>query len=420
MADIGRTPEHYGEKIIIVEDSPGQAERLRYLLEEQNYQVVVAGNGSAALAMINTENPALIISDIVMPEMDGYELCRRIKSHDEQCGIRIILLTSLSDPEDIIRGLECGADNFITKPYDEELLISRIGYLLKNRYEADDCAALPGINIIFAGKEFTITSGRHQILDLLLSTYEAAIHKNSELIKTRDELNELNGQLKALNQDLEAFSHTVSHDLRGPLNNIFGSCQVIQELYGNKFDETCLEFFKYIHDSAKNMDKLISTILKFSFLSSKELSREEVNLSRLAHEIAAEQRFSEAQRQVTFRIEDGIITSGDTHLLRIVMENLLANAWKYTRMKEAAVIEFGMFEQNGKPVYFVRDNGAGFDMAYADRLFSPFQRLHAASEFEGFGIGLSTAQRIIKRHNGSIWAEGEPGAGASFYFTLNP
>lgn len=420
MTDSVRISEYSGGKIMIVEDSPTQAAHLQYMLEKQGYRVVIAGNGAKALDMVSTENPALIISDILMPEMDGYELCRRIKSHDEQCGIRFILLTSLSDPLDIIRGLECGADNFITKPYDEAFLVSRVGYLLANRYEAEDCAALPEIKILFAGKEFSITSGRHQILDLLLSTYESTIMKNKELIKARDDLNERNQQLKQANQDLEAFSHTVSHDLRGPLNNIFGSCQVIQELYGNNLDQNCLEFFTYIHDSAKNMDKLIGTILRFSSLSRQEVLREQVDLSILTREIVAEHRFRDPQRRVTTDIMDGVTASGDLRLLRVVMENLVANAWKYTSMKEVAVIQFGMLEQAGQTVYFVRDNGAGFDMACADKLFTPFQRLHAANEFEGFGIGLSTVQRIIQRHNGRIWAEGEIGAGAVFYFTLTP
>lgn len=420
MTDSVRISEHYGDIIMIVEDSPTQAAHLQYMLEKQGYRVVIAGNGAKALDMVSTENPALIISDILMPEMDGYELCRRIKSHDEQCGIRFILLTSLSDPLDIIRGLECGADNFITKPYDEAFLVSRVGYLLENRYEAEDCAALPEIKILFSGKEFSITSGRHQILDLLLSTYESTIMKNKELIKARDDLNERNQQLKQANQDLEAFSHTVSHDLRGPLNNIFGSCQVIQELYGNNLDKNCLEFFTYIHDAAKNMDKLIGTILRFSSLSRQEVLREQVDLSILTREIVAEHRFRDPQRQVTTDIMDGVTASGDLRLLRVVMENLVANAWKYTSMKEVAVIQFGMLEQAGQTVYFVRDNGAGFDMACADKLFTPFQRLHAANEFEGFGIGLSTVQRIIQRHNGRIWAEGEIGAGAVFYFTLTP
>lgn len=419
MADIGYSCEHAGEMILVVEDSPTQAEQLRYMLEKHRFRVSVARNGREALNMISVVQPALIISDIVMPEMDGYELCRRIKNHDEVCNIRIILLTSLSDPMDVIRGLECGADNFITKPYDEAFLVSRIGYLLENPYDAQDCAALPELKIIFAGREFAITSSRNQILDLLLSTYEAAIHKNQELIRARDELNELNEQLKTANGDLEAFSYTVSHDLCGPLNNIYLSCQAIEMMHGASFDDQCRELFRFISDAAIKMNKMIGTILKFSMLSRQELQQEQVDLSAMVRAILAEPRFNEPQRRVTFHIADGVVAKGDINLLRMVLENLLGNAWKYTGAKENAVIEFGMLESEGRPAYFVRDNGAGFDKECAGRLFSPFQRLHDAEEFEGFGIGLSTVQRIVQRHGGRVWAEGEAGKGAVFYFTLN-
>jgi hypothetical protein len=418
MADSGYRCEHAGEMILVVEDSPTQAEQLRYMLEKHRFRVSVARNGREALIKISELQPVLIISDIVMPEMDGYELCRRIKNHNEVCNIRIILLTSLSDPMDVIRGLECGADNFITKPYDEKFLVSRIGYLLENRYDAQDCAALPELKINFAGREFAITSSRHQILDLLLSTYEAAISKNQELIRARDELNELNEQLKTVNGDLEAFSHTVSHDLLGPLNNIHLSCQAIERMYGGSFDDQCREFFRFISEASVKMSNMIGTILKFSLLSLQELRQEQVDLSAMVKAILKEPRFNEPRRRVTFHVADGIAANGDIHLLRIVLENLLGNAWKYTGTKENAVIEFGMIESGGRPVFFVRDNGAGFDMNCVGRLFAPFQRLHDAEEFEGHGIGLSTVQRIVQRHGGRIWAEGEVGKGAVFYFTV--
>lgn len=419
MADTGYSCLHSGEMILVVEDSPTQAEQLRYMLEKHRFRVSVARNGREALIKISEVQPALIISDIVMPEMDGYELCRRVKNHDEVCNIRIILLTSLSDPMDVIRGLECGADNFITKPYDEEFLISRIGYLLENRYDAQDCATLPELKIIFAGREFAITSSRHQILDLLLSTYETAIRKNQELIRARDELKELNEQLKTVNGDLEAFGHTVSHDLRGPLNSIYLSCQAIEKMYGDSFDDQCREFFRFISDSSVKMSKMIDTILKFSLLSLQELRHEQVDLSAMVRAIIAEPRFNDPQRRVTFHVADGVVANGDIHLLRIVLENLLGNAWKYSGTKENAMIEFGMMASGGRPAYFVRDNGAGFDMNSIDRMFAPFQRLHDAEEFEGYGIGLSTVQRIVQRHGGRIWAEGEVGKGAVFYFTVN-
>ncbi len=196
MTDIGRISVHADENILVVEDSPTQAEKLRYLLEKNHYGVAVAANGNSALAMIEQEKPALIISDILMPGMDGYELCSRIKSHDNSCDIPVILLTSLSDPQGVIRGLACGADNFITKPYDEGLLLSRIRDMLENRQLELEPSELPGLEISFASQKYLITSGRRQILDLLLSTYEAAIQKNNELIMARDELHMVNEELE--------------------------------------------------------------------------------------------------------------------------------------------------------------------------------------------------------------------------------
>ncbi len=409
-----------GDTILIVEDSPTQAEQLCYILEKHDYQVKAARNGNDALAMIKEARPTLIISDILMPEMNGYELCRRIKELDDCRDIPVILLTSLSDPRDVIKGLECGADNFITKPYEEEYLISRIRYLLVNRYQSGEQSDLPELKISLAGQEYCIRSDRRQILDLLLSTYEAAIRKNKELIRARDELNDLNEQLRNANNDLEAFSSTVSHDLRNPLNNIYISCQAIEIMYESSLEEECKEYFRYIFKTVESMNKLISTLLEFSTLSRCELVRNQVDLSSMARGIIEELRYGEPHRQVTVHIAEGITGNGDMRLLQVVLKNLLGNASKYTLLKDNAVIEFGMAEINGVPTYYVRDNGAGFDMTNAAGLFTPFQRLHSEQEFQGFGIGLSTVHRIVERHGGRVWAEGEVGKGAVFYITLNP
>ncbi len=185
-----------GELILVVEDSPTQAEQLRYILEKNRYRVSVAGNGEEALAMIKGKRPDLVISDILMPEMDGYELCRSIKALDGLQAAPVMLLTSLTDLRDVMRGLECGADNFITKPYDEGYLLSRIGHLLVNRRQPREPEVVREMKITFEGQEYVITADRRQILDLLLSTYEAAIRKNTELVRTRDQLQLINEQLE--------------------------------------------------------------------------------------------------------------------------------------------------------------------------------------------------------------------------------
>ncbi|KAF0216067.1 MAG: PAS/PAC sensor signal transduction histidine [Geobacteraceae bacterium] len=225
-------------------------------------------------------------------------------------------------------------------------------------------------------------------------------------------------ELETANRELEAFSYTVSHDLRAPLTNINGYCQIMLHVCADRLDDECRGFMQRVFDEAQRMDHLINTLLNFSRLTRCEMHSKTFCLSETAQAVAAELRQKGHERRVTFTIAEGVEVDGDARLLRVVLDNLLSNAWKYTGKQESACIEFGVTESGGKPTYFVRDNGAGFDMRYADRLFCPFQRLHSKEEFEGHGIGLATVQRIIQRHGGRVWAEGEMGKGATFYFTL--
>jgi len=225
-------------------------------------------------------------------------------------------------------------------------------------------------------------------------------------------------ELETANRELEAFNYTVAHDLRKPLTIVNGYCQVMLELCGNKLDPDCRGYLQETYEGTCRMNRLIDTLLNFSRLAHVEPCRETVDLSAMAQELARELQRADPGRQVTFRIGKGITVNGDANLLRIVLDNLLGNACKYTALRQDAVIEFGLAEIAGKPTCFVRDNGPGFDMAYAEKLFAPFKRLDGVEQCEGFGIGLATVERIIKRHNGQVWAEGESGKGATFYFTL--
>lgn len=225
-------------------------------------------------------------------------------------------------------------------------------------------------------------------------------------------------QLEATNRELEAFSYSVSHDLRAPLRAIDGFSQALLEDCFDTLDEKGKEHLQRIRNGTRRMDMLIDALLKLTRFTRSELNPVVTDLSLIARLAADELRKTEPERRVTLRIADGLACTGDPNLLRVVMDNLLGNAWKFTGKKTDATIEFGMIEVDGAPAYFVRDNGAGFDMAYADKLFKSFQRLHLESEFSGTGIGLSLVQRIIHRHGGEVWAEGAPGKGATFYFTL--
>jgi PAS domain S-box-containing protein len=224
--------------------------------------------------------------------------------------------------------------------------------------------------------------------------------------------------VRKLNKELEAFTYSVSHDLRAPLRAIDGFSQALQEDYAGALDPAGLDYLERIRRAAQRMARLIDDLLGLSRISRADLRRVEVDLSELARAIAAELRDRDPPRRISWEIAPGLQARGDPQLLRIVLENLLGNAWKFTRPRPEAVISFGSRESNGERVFRVQDNGVGFDMAYASKLFTPFQRLHAESEFEGTGIGLVTVQRILHRHGGHVWADSTAGRGATFYFTL--
>lgn len=245
--------------------------------------------------------------------------------------------------------------------------------------------------------------------------HELQVHQ-IELQMQNEQLREAYDELENVNVDLEAFNYTVAHDLRKYLMTINGYCQVIRELDGEDFEKHCQEYLAEIYQGTLGMDRLIDSLLEFSSITKLPLRRKPVSLSDIAKEVVAELLPTHPERSTAFHITPNVVMEGDPDLLRVVLVNLIGNAWKHVGAQAGAAIEFGTTTQAGEQVCFVRDNGPGFDMELAERLFFPFQKLPGASG-EGHGIGLATVERIVRRHGGRVWAESEPGKGATFFFS---
>lgn len=565
--------------ILIVEDSPTQAEQLRFLLEEEQYIVELAYNGRDALKLLAQHRPAMVITDIVMPEMDGYQLCTAIKSNPEFKDIPVVVVTSLTGMQDIARSLECGADNFLRKPYDPAMLLSRVNYILLNQELRRGSKVQMGMEVMLEGKKHFITSDREQIVDMLISTYEEAMHMYDELqmqqkeiarsnqtlrglFRIADSLNHVSSeaevceralqgimelpsfrsgwiylqdgknfrtaatwhlpavlsggiedgscrcqqilqsgqiphsvgivecerlrpagagighcshamipllsdtrclgvmnvmasegvvfgdedmkilkavgsqivvaleraelhaslalraiQLETANKELESFSYSVSHDLRAPLRAIDGFSKMLQNSLKEKLDAEGERLLAVIRDNTQKMGQLIDDLLAFSRMGTAPIAARHIDMAALARDVFEEVQAG-GDKQVELVLGDLPPAYGDHALVRQVWINLLSNAVKYSGKRDKPLVEVSGQSVNNENVYSVKDNGAGFDMRYSDKLFGVFQRLHSAEDFPGTGVGLANVQRVVQRHGGRVWAEGKINVGATFSFTL--
>ena len=395
-SSVGRTSSLLAPKrILTVDDSVTHLNEVATQLREEGYDVVPARSGEEALELLSVQPVDCILLDLVMPGLSGKETCRRIKNSAEWRDIPLIMHTALEEQDAMIEGINAGADDYIIKSSDPEVLSARVRAQLRRKQFEDENRDI-----------------REQLLQKELEVTLA--NSARELAETRAAFVE---ELERKNSELEAFSYSVSHDLRAPLRSIAGFSQILLQDYSAKLDEEGKNHLVRVVRAAQRMGELIDALLQLSRLGRTDLCKEHVNLSAIAHSVLEELSSNEPERKVEFRIEDEVFVNADRRLVRVALENLLGNAWKFTA-KVAAKIEFGAEQRNDGPTYFVRDNGAGFSMEHAEKLFSPFQRLHRDADFPGTGIGLATVHRVVFKHGGRIWAEAAPEKGATFFFTL--
>jgi two-component system sensor histidine kinase/response regulator len=377
--------------ILLVDDQPANLVALEAMLQGLGQNLIRAESGREALKWLLTHEFAVILLDVKMPEMDGFETAALIRQRDKSRHTPILFLTAADNSQNhAVRGYAVGAVDYLIKPVVPEFVRSKVAVFVE-----------------LAKKSELL---RRQTR-LLAESEQAAL----ELAETRAELVR---DLEHKNRELESFSYAVSHDLRAPLRRIDSFSRAILESQSDKLDESGRRYLDRVREASQQMSQLIDDVLHLSRVTRADLREQDVDLSTLAGLILARLQESEPARKVEVKIRPGVIVTGDGQLLRIALENLFENAWKFTSKQAESRIEFGVTQASGEPTYFIRDNGAGFNMTYVDRLFGPFQRLHAQGDFPGSGIGLATVQRIIHRHGGRVWAEGLVGQGATFQFTL--
>lgn len=419
-----------GIEILVVEDSPTQALKLKYILEKQEYTVRLATNGVEGLEAIAERRPTLVISDVLMPEMDGYEFCTRIKGDEELSSIPVILLTTLSDPQDIIRGLESGADNFLNKPYSEEALLARIKYILINMDVRSRMRTGMGIEIYFANKKHYLTSERIQIIDLLLSTYENAVEKNRELEQANKKLRAVqeaveksNEQLKRLNEQKNMLLGMAAHDLRNPLYLIEGYSDFLLKDGSASLVDDQRTIVSAIHSSSTFMVGMINDLLDVHKIETgkMELKLEVGDFAQVVRNVIERQGFASKNKgvEISVSLPDTIPHFlFDPSRIEQVMGNLVDNAIKFS-FKGSRVEVVVQYDQN-EVLFSVRDYGPGIPEKEQGRLFKPFSTtsVKPTGNEKSTGLGLAIAESIVSRHQGRIWVESEQGKGSQFSFAL--
>jgi len=375
-------------RLLIADDEAALMKALCDTLRGEGYETVGVTSGEAALAALRESRFDLLLADLMMPRMDGIELLRAAFEIDPD--LVGVIMTGEGTIATAVEAMKTGALDYILKPFKLSSILPVLGRALMVRRLRRERAEL----------ERSLRA------------------RTSELEAANRGLKLANHELDAANRELEAFTHTVSHDLRAPLRAIGGFSNLLRAEHAARLPPDAQQLLEHVLRNTEKMGRLIDGLLRLSQLGRKALERQPVRTAALVQEVLEEFADERERRQIAVRVGDLPDCTADSTLLKQVFVNLLGNAFKFTRQQPQPRVEVGARTQDGEQVFFVKDNGAGFDMQHAEKLFGVFQRLHRADEFEGCGIGLSIVQRIIERHGGRIWAEAEVNRGATFYFTL--
>ena len=368
-------------RILIVDDDPTKRFALKSILEPLGEEIVEAASGSDALRQLLREEFAVVLLDVRMPIMDGFETAQMIRQRPRSELTPIIFVTALDQAEtDMGRGYDLGAVDFVFAPIVPAILRAKV--------------------------------------TVFVELYRAQQELKRYRLQLEELVQERTTALTAINRELEAFSYSVSHDLRAPLVSFDGLSQNLLESYGDQLDERAKDYIQRMRLASQRMTSVFDGLQTLFRLTSGELRREQLEVSALAGEVVEELRAANPERKVEVDIAPGMSAIGDQRLVRILLSNLINNAWKFTSLTPSPKIEIGQELVDSETRMLVRDNGVGFDMISAHRLFGAFQRLHSQSDFPGAGIGLAIARRVVNRHGGRIWAEGAVEGGATFYFVL--
>jgi signal transduction histidine kinase len=406
--------------ILVVDDNPANLSVIGDFLMENRFRVMVARSGEAGLRMTHEAHPDLILLDVMLPGMDGFEVCRRLKADEEIRDIPVIFMTGAAKTEDKVKGFGVGGVDYITKPVQLEEVLVRVNTHLRIR------ALTWELRMAKETLETRVTERTSELAEAnarLKAEIAERKRAEEEVYQLNQDLGrrvlERTEELNNANKELEAFAYSISHDLRAPLRHINGFLEMLQEHASAQLDAEGQHYMKRISEATRRMSALIDDLLSFSRMSRNEMSKARVDLNELLQDVIREFKPDTEGRDIHWNITPLPCVMADRAMLRMVFVNLISNALKFTSLRSPAEIEINWKEGAGKElIIFMRDNGVGFDMRYADKLFGVFQRLHHVNEFEGTGIGLANIRQIINRHGGKTWAEGEVGQGATFYFSL--